>query len=69
MATEYSTKVTYTAPPDTASAGFHQPDTLDWSSLSAQIKNRVFVIPGKPPTRVEPGQSAEERTGGHTPSR
>ncbi len=30
---------------DTAAASYHLSDTLDWSSLSAQIKNRVIVVP------------------------
>ena len=40
--------------PETASPGFHQPDTLDWSSLFAQIKNRLIVIPSGPPLWVAP---------------
>ena len=69
MATEHSTNVTYTAPPDTASPGFHQPDTLDWSSLFAQIKNRLFVIPGTQPKWADPARGAEDGTDDHTPSR
>lgn len=49
MTTEHSTNVMHTAPSDTASPGFHQPDTLDWSSFFAQIKNRVIVIPSAQP--------------------
>ena len=29
----------------TVASAFHLPETLDWSSLSAQIKNRVIVVP------------------------
>lgn len=28
---------------DTAAAGYHLSDTIEWSSLSARIKNRVIV--------------------------
>lgn len=31
----------------TAAPSFHLSDTLDWSSLSAQIKNQVIVIPNR----------------------
>lgn len=39
------TSAVYTAPSDTASSGFHLPETLDWSSRLAQIKNRLIVMP------------------------
>ena len=29
----------------TAASAFHLPETLDWSSRSAQIKNRLILIP------------------------
>lgn len=38
----------YTVPnqqSDTSAPGFHLSDTLDWSSLAAQIKNRVIILP------------------------
>ena len=28
-----------------AASAFHLSETLDWSSISAQVKNRVLVIP------------------------
>ncbi len=31
----------------TAAPSFHLSDTLDWSSLSTQIKNQVIVIPNR----------------------
>ena len=31
----------------TAAPSFHLSDTLDWSSLAAQIKNQVIVIPNR----------------------
>ena len=31
----------------TAASAFHLSGTLDWSSLSAQIKNRSIVIPAQ----------------------
>lgn len=30
---------------DTAASSFHLSETLDWSSLSAQIKNRTVMLP------------------------
>lgn len=45
MSPEQGTGTVYAAPSDTASPGFHLPDTLDWSSRLAQIKNRLIVIP------------------------
>lgn len=45
MAREQDTDARQTAPSDTASPGFHLPDTLDWSSQFAQLKNRLVVIP------------------------
>lgn len=45
MAPEQGTNAPQTAPSDTASPGFHLPDTLDWSSRFAQLKNRLVVIP------------------------
>lgn len=30
---------------ETAASSFHLSDTLDWASFSAQIKNRVLVVP------------------------
>ena len=29
---------------ETAASSFHLSDTVDWSSLSAQIKNRVVIV-------------------------
>lgn len=39
----------------TAASSFHVSDTIDWSSLSARIKNRVVVteVPVRVPDRVE----------------
>lgn len=45
--------------PDTASPGFHQPDTLDWSSLFAQMKNRLIVIPSGPLRWAAPSHGEE----------
>ena len=45
MLPEQGTSATRTAPSDTASPGFHLPDTLDWSSLLAQVKNRLILMP------------------------
>ena len=42
-------RATGSVPPShggTAAPGFHLSGTLDWSSLSAQGKNRVAVVPG-----------------------
>ena len=39
---------------NTAAAGFHLSDTLDWSSLSARTKNRVIVV--DPAYVVSPNQ-------------
>ena len=43
----------------TAASAFHVSDTVDWSSLSAQVKNRVVVVdvPVVAPERVEPSDS------------
>lgn len=45
MSPEQGTSIVYTAPSDTASPGFHLPETLDWSSRLAQVKNRLIVMP------------------------
>ena len=45
MSPEQGTSVVYTAPSDTNSPGFHLPETLDWSSRLAQVKNRLIVMP------------------------
>lgn len=45
MPPEQDTNAPQTGPSDTASPGFHLPDTLDWSSQLAQLKNRLLVIP------------------------
>ena len=44
MSPEQGTSAVYTMPSDTASPGFHNPDTLDWSSRLAQVKNRLIVV-------------------------
>ena len=36
-------KLTY--PSGTAASAYHLPESLDWSSLSAQMKNRVVLVP------------------------
>lgn len=49
----------------TAASSFHLSETLDWSSLSAQIKNRTVVLPVivgvlpevEPPNLIEPTES------------
>lgn len=44
--TDQSTNATRYNPPETACPpGFNQPDTLDWSSLFAQVKNQVVLVP------------------------
>ena len=38
---------------ETAASAFHLSDTLDWASLSAQVKNSVIIVPAysiDPPT-------------------
>ncbi len=45
MRTGQSTDAMQTGPSETAASGFHLPETLDWSSLSAQIKNRLIILP------------------------
>ena len=47
----------------TAASSFHVPESIDWSSISAQTKNRVIVvpIPVKAPDRVEPADSIRSR--------
>lgn len=47
----------------TAASAFHVSDTIDWSSLSAQVKNRVVVVdvPVVAPERVEPSDSLHHR--------
>ena len=62
MTTEHTTNVTHTIPSDTASPGFHQPDTLDWSSFFAQIKNRMIVIPSAQPRWPESAPIEEDGT-------
>lgn len=32
-------------PSSTAASSYHLPESLDWSSLSAQMKNRTVLIP------------------------
>ena len=34
-----------TFPSGTAASAYHLPESLDWSSLSAQTKNRVVLVP------------------------
>ena len=34
-----------TFPSSTAASAYHLPESLDWSSLSAQTKNRVVLVP------------------------
>ena len=43
----------------TAASSFHVSDTLDWSCVSAQTKNRVVIVevPVMAPERVEPADS------------
>ena len=52
-----------------AASGFHLSDTIDWSSQSAQDKNRVLVItvPIPAPTRLLPAEvvDAPSRFGDH----
>lgn len=44
--TDHSTNAVHYNPPETACPpGFNQPDTLDWSSFFAQVKNQVVLIP------------------------
>lgn len=48
--TDQSTNAARHNPPETACPpGFNQPDTLDWSSLFAQVKNQLILIPSPPP--------------------
>lgn len=43
---DQSTSAVHHGPPETACPpGFNQPDTLDWSSLFAQVKNQLVLIP------------------------
>jgi len=43
---DQSTNAVRYNPPETACPpGFNQPDTLDWSSLFAQVKNQLVLIP------------------------
>ena len=62
MLPEHGTSATYTAPSDTASPGFHLPDTLDWSSLLAQVKNRVIVMPRMVPRSPNDAPAQEDNT-------
>ena len=41
----------------TAASSFHVPDTVDWSSMSAQTKNQFRIVPVRmcAPARIEPG--------------
>ena len=32
-------------PSSTASSSYHMSESLDWSSLSAQVKNRTVLVP------------------------
>ena len=34
-----------TSPSGTAASGYHLSESLDWSSLSTQMKNRVVLVP------------------------
>lgn len=34
-----------TFPSGTAASGYHLSESLDWSSLSTQMKNRVVLVP------------------------
>ena len=44
--TDQSTNAVHHDPSETACPpGFNQPDTLDWSSLFAQVKNQLILIP------------------------
>ena len=45
MRTEQNTDAMRVDPSETIASGFHLPETLDWSSLSAQIKNRLIILP------------------------
>ena len=45
MKTEQNTDAMRVGPSETVASGFHLPETLDWSSLSAQIKNRLIILP------------------------
>ena len=48
--TDQSTNAVHHSPPETACPpGFNQPDTLDWSSLFAQVKNQLVLVPSAPP--------------------
>lgn len=44
-----------TFPSGTVAPGYHLSDSLDWSSLSAQMKNRVVLVPvhTQTPTNLE----------------
>ena len=35
----------FTFPSGTPASGYHLSDSLDWSSFSAQVKNRVVLVP------------------------
>ena len=35
----------FTLPSGTVASGYHLSDSLDWSSLSMQMKNRVVLVP------------------------
>ena len=50
--TDQGTNAVRHSPPETACLpGFNQPETLDWSSLFAQVKNQLVVIPSPASTR------------------
>lgn len=44
---------------ETAASSFHLSDTLDWASLSAQIKNRVLIVPAYSPSSETNDQTIE----------
>ena len=39
----------------TAAPAFHLSDTIDWSCVSAQIKNQVVVVPAREVVHLCPG--------------
>lgn len=46
-------------PSSTAASSYHLPESLDWSSLSTQFKNRTVLIPAYLKTRSEKHLGAE----------
>ncbi len=51
MTTKNTKSVSYTQS-ETAASAFHLSDTIDWSSLAAQTKNQVLILPL--PVQVDP---------------